>query len=345
MKFRIAVLGHGPIDPTTRAALLRQVAAETSVELAELEARLAEPEPWLADLDSPDESETLRMRWEALHPVHLTVYPRRAPPPEAAPAPAPEGDAGAEPAPPTANAAAPTGAQRSVLHRPPPMLRPGKVLDMRIQAPPPRTSRLFLLLVVVGGLAAAKSWHEWYTERPVGGLQGVAGPHCPGAPGWVTMGTEENQTRFERVDAAGLCNPDLRTNPLGCAPPRLINDARTLSFGDASGFDLTFSLPTGDEGLLDPGTYEVKGMSDDATTATSNRPRCGGWSGRVTIDSLTWRLRPRATTHARWEVQDLSVRWDLACTSGVPTRSQGCFAFGGAETAGAASASAVSAAP
>lgn len=339
MKFRIAVLGHAPTEPTARAALLRQVATDAAVDPAVVEARLAEAEPWLVDIDAPEESETLRARWEALHPIHLTVYPRREPPPEAPTDAAPaEGTDAAEPAP--APTPGPTAAQRSLLHRPPPMLRPGKVLDMRIQAPPPRTSRLFLLLVVVGGLAAAKSWHEWYTERPVGGLQGVAGPHCAADPGWVSMGPEENQTRFERTDAAGLCNADLRTNPVGCAPPRLVNDARTLSIGDASGFDLTLTLPTGDEGRLEPGTYEVKGIADDATTATSNRPRCAGWSGSVTIDSLTWRLRPRATTHARWEVVDLSVRWDLACASGVPTRTQGCFVFGGEGATGGGEASA-----
>lgn len=343
MKFRIAVLGNAPTEPTARAALLRQVAADATVDPEVLEARLAEAEPWLVDLEVPEESETLRARWEALHPVHLTVYPRREPAPESA-AQADAAETG-EAAPAPAPAPSPATAQRSLLHRPPPMLRPGKVLDMRIQAPPPRTSRLFLLLVVVGGLAAAKSWHEWYTERPVGGLQGLAGPHCAADPGWVSMGPEENQTRFERVDAAGLCNADLRTNPVGCAPPRLLNDARTLSIGDASGFDLTLALPTGDEGRLEPGTYEVKGIADDATMATSNRPRCGGWSGTVTIDSLTWRLRPRATTHARWELVDLSVRWELACTSGVPTRTQGCFNFGGSDETPGSPGSEASAAP
>jgi hypothetical protein len=330
MKFRIAVLGNAPTDPTVRAALMRQVTNDTGVEPAELEARLAEAEPWLVELDAPEESETLRARWEALHPIHLTAYPRRAAPTSAeatGPAATPGGDDAESAVPPTTPAAPP----QSRLHRPPPILRPGKVLDMRIQAPPPRTSRLFLLLVIVGGLAAAKSWHEWYTERPVGGLQGVAGAHCAADFGWVSMGPEENQSRFERTDAAGACNADLRTNPLGCAPPRLVNDARTLSIGEPSGFDLTLALPAGDEGRLEPGTYEVKGVADDATMATSNQPRCKGWTGSVTIDSLTWRLRPRATSHARWEVVDLSVHWSLACLSGVPTRTEGCFGFGGGE--------------
>ena len=51
----------------------------------------------------------------------------------------------------------------------------------------------------------------------------------------------------------------------------------------------------------------------------------------MTIDSLTWRLRPRATSHARWEILDLSVHWELACASGLPVRTQGCFGFGGGE--------------
>ena len=215
------------------------------------------------------------------------------------------------------------------LHRPPTMLRPGRVLDMRIEAPPKQTSRLFLLLLVIGGLAAAKGWRDWYTERPVGGLRGQTGPHCAEGPGHFSFGPEESQQRFERGDATGKCNPDPVANPMGCDRPALLNGVRTLALGTPGGLDLVLALPTGTESVIEPGTYEVRGASDDQPTAMSNRPRCGAWTGTITVDSLAWQLRPRATSHARWEPADVSVRWDVMCTTGAPQRFQGCFSFGG----------------
>jgi hypothetical protein len=345
VQFRVAVVGHRHWDAATTEALLTEVAHATQVDRGKLEARLAESSPWLVDLESPDDAETLRQRWEARHEgVHLTVFPLRTP---IEPVPTPAGP-WAEPTvllaevpttssaevpttssaevPTTSSAApAPLPSPRGAAPRPPVMLRPGRVLDMRIEAPPKRTSWLFVVFLIVGGLAIVQSWRDWYNERPAGELQGTPGPHCAESPGHYTLEVEGNPQRYERGDETGRCVGDPARNPMGCAPPALLNGVRTLGLGLTAGLDLVLTLPSGTEATLEPGTYDVAGISDDAPMATSNKPMCGAWTGTITIDALTWRNRPRATAHARWDPQEVSVQWDLRCQHGQPAKFRGCF--------------------
>ncbi len=355
MQFRIAVVGLRHREGAVVEALLAEVSHDTQVDVGKLAARLAEPAAWLVDLDSPDEAETLRLRWEARHEgVHLTVYPLRGPvepvPTPAgpwaeptvllrdddAPAPVPveaavpaEGVPPADAVPladaPASSAPAPPSPARGPTPRPPTMLRPGRVLDMRIEAPPRRTSWLFTVFLVVGGLAVFQSWREWYKERPAGEIQGTAGTHCAEGPGHYSLETDGNPQRYERGDETGRCVGDPSRNPMGCAPPALLNGVRTLALGLSAGLDLVLTLPSGTESTLEPGTYEVAGITDDAPMASSNRPMCGAWTGTITVDALTWRHRPRATAHARWDPQEVSVQWDLRCQHGQPAKFRGCW--------------------
>ncbi|MCK6570460.1 hypothetical protein L6V77_05030 [Myxococcota bacterium] len=379
MQFRIAVVGHRHWDAATTEALLTEVAHATQVDRGKLEARLAESSPWLVDLESPDDAETLRQRWEARHEgVHLTVFPLRTPI-EPVPTPAgpwaeptvllaevPTTSSAEVPTPSSAEVPTPSSAEvpttssaevpgtsttssaevpttssaapaplpspRGAAPRPPVMLRPGRVLDMRIEAPPKRTSWLFVVFLIVGGLAVVQSWRDWYNERPAGELQGTPGPHCAESPGHYTLEVEGNPQRYERGDETGRCVGDPARNPMGCAPPALLNGVRTLALGLTAGLDLVLTLPSGAEATLEPGTYDVAGISDDAPMATSNKPMCGAWTGTITIDALTWRNRPRATAHARWDPQEVSVQWDLRCQHGQPAKFRGCWVYGAAGT-------------
>jgi hypothetical protein len=235
---------------------------------------------------------------------------------------------------PTTSASSPspaTGA-RGPAARPPTMLRPGRVLDMRIEAPPRRTSWLFVVFLIVGGLAIAQSWRDWYKERPAGELQGTPGSPCAQGPGHYALELDGNPQRYERGDETGRCVDDPTRNPMGCAPPALLNGVRTLALGLTGGLDLVLTLPSGADATLEPGIYEVAGITDDAPMASSNRPMCGAWTGTVTVDSLTWRNRPRATMHARWDPQEVSVQWDLRCQHGQPAKFRGCWVYGASGT-------------
>jgi hypothetical protein len=232
----------------------------------------------------------------------------------------------------SANSTGPMAGGRGLAARPPTMLRPGRVLDMRIDAPPRRTSWLFVVFLVVGGLAIAQSWRDWYKERPAGDLQGTPGTPCAEGPGHYALELDGNPQRYERGDETGRCVEDPTRNPMGCAPPALLNGVRTLALGLTGGLDLVLTLPSGADATLEPGTYEVAGITDDAPMASSNRPMCGAWTGTVTVDALTWRNRPRATMHARWDPQEVSVQWDLRCQHGQPAKFRGCWVYGAAGT-------------
>ena len=259
------------------------------------------------------------------------------PPPPSAPVAAPPGVAPPIVAPPPGGAppvSAPHGPRPAggAVRPPPTMLRQGRVLDMRLEAPPKRTSRLLLVLALLGGYVAWQNWRDWRNERTVGELVGTEGPHCSVGRGSFRLGPVENMHRVEMSDETGGCLNDLVRNPMGCAPPLLLNGARTLFLGDELGVDLTLALPPGEESPLEVGTYELRESSPDRVGGSSNRPRCGEWTGRMTINSLTWQERPRATRHARWEVRDLSVQWELTCTSqGSPVNFAGCYSYRAAD--------------
>jgi hypothetical protein len=151
---------------------------------------------------------------------------------------------------------------------------------------------------------------------------------CAEGPGHYALELDGNPQRYERGDETGRCVEDPTRNPMGCAPPALLNGVRTLALGLTGGLDLVLTLPSGADATLEPGTYEVAGITDDAPMASSNRPMCGAWTGTVTVDALTWRNRPRATMHARWDPQEVSVQWDLRCQHGQPAKFRGCWVYG-----------------
>ncbi len=349
MHFRIALVGHRHLEPAARAALLAAVSADTQLPVEVLAERLDAPEPWLADVETPELAERHLSRWEAAHNVSLTVYPLRTqspaqagPAPEAAPldaspdaAPAADAAPG-ESVPATATTVPPTSiAQAAVAPHAPPaarppagvILKPGRVLDMRrLEAPPPRTSRLFLLLVVVGVFGIWYTARDWYMERSVGGLLGQSGTPCDVGPGWYEVGSGESTTRIKRAGPDGRCVGDTQQNGLGCGPVRLLNGGSTLHLGTDGVMDFTLSVPGVAEWGLEPGTYEVQGKGEDHPNAFSDRPRCEAWTGKVTVNSLQWVEHPRAERHDHLEVKDASVEWDLICGSGgAQTQFKGCF--------------------
>ena len=315
MKFRIGLPASYHLTTDGHAHLLSAVCHATGLEASIIELRLAEPLPWLMDVEDVNEAERTRMRLEQAAGCSLSCFP-------VTEEPVVESDAlglHAQPTELTEKAAEPP--------RPPPIRRGPLVAFQKLEAPPRRTQWLFLLLLVVGGIGVVLAWRDWYAERATGAVYGMLGPHGTDQLGnYAVIGGGE-PVEFARQSSDGKCETDPTLNPMGCAPPLLFNGGRALELGRGGDTGLVVSMPELSPGAMDAGQFELSLGEDTPLFASSAKPRCERWLGNLTIHSLMWRERPRARRHERYDVRDLSIAWDLRCADdrGVRSVFRGCF--------------------